>query len=311
MKLVLPTSLLAAALTAAMMIAAPSDAQSRRELAERIDNLEAELVQMQDRFMAGDPVAETLLQRMDELDYQMRAMNGEIERLSFENRRMRDELDRLGADVDSLLSAPQPAWPGDAADPGEALGADGEPTGAMAGEAGELSPRNGDNDRGATGENLAIVDPDDPFAEERAAATGMLGAPRDEYRPPSPQEMFASAQSRLRDGDFISAREEFSDFVAEYGDDPRAGEAYYWLGETYFVEERYGEAADAFIASLRNQPNGEKAPESLVRLAGSLDGLGQSREACDALARFNRQYPNASNAARARAARVADDAGCN
>lgn len=59
------------ALTAAIALSAPSQAQSRRELAERIDATEVRLGNLESEFMAGDPVAEALIRRMDELEYQV------------------------------------------------------------------------------------------------------------------------------------------------------------------------------------------------------------------------------------------------
>ena len=48
-----------------MALAAPAEAQSRRELAARLDAAEARLAELESRFLAGDPVAETLMRRAD------------------------------------------------------------------------------------------------------------------------------------------------------------------------------------------------------------------------------------------------------
>lgn len=287
-------------LASTMFVAAPAHAQSRREMTERIDATEVRIGRLEDSFLAGDPVADTLMQRLDALDYQVREMTGEIERLSFENRQMRQQLDRM-------QSQPAPAATPDAA---------GMP--ALDSEAAAWM-REGLDDGAEPAVGAAIVNPGDPFADARQAATGVLGGSTTStstsaLAPMTPVSdpglIFDDAHGRLLDGDFDGAQAGFETFVNEHGDDPRAGEAWYWLGETFFVRNNYAESADAYIASLRARPDGERAPDALVRLAASLHGLGRTREACDTLGRFGRQFPQASAASRDRAARESVRAGC-
>ena len=278
-------------LAAALFAAAPAHAQSRREMTERIDATEVRIGHLEQSFMAGDPVADTLMRRLDALEYQVREMTGDIERLGFENRQLRQQLDRLQAPPAS--AAPLGATAGTPQIDDEAAawmqeGLDGESAG------------------------VAVVNPGDPFASERAAATGVLGgAPGAAALPVSdPATVYDDARARLLDGDFDGAQYGFESFVTDHGDDPRAGEAWYWLGETFFVRNNFAASADAYIASLRAQPAGVRAPDALVRLAASLHGLERTREACETLARFGRQFPNASAASRDRAARESVRAGC-
>ncbi len=285
------------------LAASPADAQSRRELAERIDATEVRIGELESEFMAGDPVAETLIRRMDELEYQVQSLTGEAERLSFENRRLRQQVEALEQDVESNR---RPAGPS-ADDPAvawmsEGLGADDE-----------MVPGNGAGS--ANGADLAIIDPDDPHGEARAAATGVLGgAPASTMSPVAapvdPAMSYEAARARLLDGDFIGAQDGFERFVADNPDHGLTSQAYYWLGETFYVRSDFTRAADAYIASLRQQPNGDKAPDALVRLAASLHGMGRTEDACATLARFGRQFPNAEPASQARAARESVRANC-
>jgi tol-pal system protein YbgF len=279
------------AVAAVLVMSAPAQSQSRRELGERIDATEVRIGELESSFLAGDPVADTLLQRMEALDYQLREMTGEIERLSFENRQLRGQVRSLETDLELIRNPPQPAVPTEA----EAWLSEGLDQGA--------SPL------GAA--DVAVTDPSDPHAAERAAATGVLGAARDVSEPASdPNLIYGQARGRLLDGDFVGAQTGFELFIAEHGDDRRAGEALYWLGETFFVRDDYASAADSYIASLRKEPNGVKAPDALIRLAASLHGLGRTNDACGTLARFGQQFPNASQASRDRAARESTRANC-
>lgn len=169
------------------------------------------------------------------------------------------------------------------------------------------------------GGGVAVVDPDDPYGEARAEATGVLGAPSGTAADvrelpvapaPDPEALYGAARDKLLDGDFGGAQVEFETFVNEYPDHPRTGEAWYWLGETFFVRSDFTSAAEAYISSLRSQPDGGKAPDALVRLAASLNGMGRQSEACSTLERFDSQFPDAPAASRARAAREAVRANC-
>jgi len=168
----------------------------------------------------------------------------------------------------------------------------------------------------ADGASLAIVDPDDPHAEARAAATGVLGGNAGQaptaaaMEPVDPTLAFNAARARLVDSDFIGAQSGFEAFIADNPDHALTAQAQYWLGETFYVRSNFTQAADAFISSLRLQPAGEKAPDALVRLAASLHGMGRTEDACSTLARFGRQFPNAAPASQARAARESVRANC-
>ena len=298
-------------------IAAPAEAQSRRELAARLDAAEARLAEIEARALQGDPVAETLMSRLDALEREQRVMTGEVERLAFENRRMRSELEQMGRDVDALLANSYgPAISGEAGGPAQL----------------EAQP----------------LDPNDPFAEERAASVQPLQAPdgmqarrpeddtqsensegapmgnpgrveetfaASELAAPEgaaadPDAVFSEGRARLLDGDFGGAREAFADYTSQFPDGEQAGEAWYWLGETHFINGEYSEAADSYIASLQQNRQGVRAPDALVRLGASLAALGDTGRACQVLATFPSEFPRASEEARRKAQREVARIGC-
>ncbi len=268
----------------ALVAATPAEAQSRRELGERIDATEVRIGELESQFLAGDPVVDTLMQRLDAMDYQVRDLTGLVEQLQFENRQLRQQVESLQMQV----APPPPAIADDAA--------------AFMNEGLETLP--------AGAEPLDDVPGADPeFATARANATGVLGAEMDPVAV-DPDQAFDAARSRLLDGDFDGAQLGFEAFVARFPDHGNSGEAYYWLGETFFVRDDFGSAADNYIASLRAQPDGAKAPDALIRLAASLRGLGRVDEACGTLNQFSRQFPNASPESRERASREAVRANC-
>ena len=296
-------------------LAAPAEAQSRREMAARLDATESRLAQIESRALQGDPVAETLMQRVDALEREQRVLTGEIERLAFENRQMRASLDQLQRTMNALL------------DGGVSAGGD---------------PRSGD---GPALLEPSEIDAGDPFGQARADSVQPLQAPPGAraQRPASdtsgssgagpaggpsqlgggeasldganqvqdPDALYQRGRTRLLEGDFAGAREAFEAFTVDHPGHARADEAWYWLGETHFVNGDLDAAADSYIASLRADRRGEQAPDALVRLGASLAGLGETGRACQVLGTFGSEFPNAGAEARRKASRESARIGCS
>jgi tetratricopeptide (TPR) repeat protein len=72
--------------------------------------------------------------------------------------------------------------------------------------------------------------------------------------------LYQTANARLLDGDFGGARELLREFTQAYPDDAKVGQAWYWLGETHFINGDFQDAADAYIASLQADRQGARAP---------------------------------------------------
>ena len=106
------------------------------------------------------------------------------------------------------------------------------------------------------------------------------------------------------------AEQAFRDFLGRYPKSQLAGNAQYWLGETYYVRGQYKEAADAFLTGYKSYRKGQKAPESLLRLAMSLNRLNQSKTACTALQALASEFPDAPARVRETADKERSRAGC-
>jgi tol-pal system protein YbgF len=93
--------------------------------------------------------------------------------------------------------------------------------------------------------------------------------------------------------DYAAAETSFRQLVRHYPNDPLAGKAQYWLGESYYVRGQFKEAADAFLNGYKKYTSGEKAPDGLVKLGMSLAELGQKDAACSTLSEFSTRFPSA------------------
>ncbi len=329
MRFLNPSAIAAAFASAALTVAAPATAApSRAELEASVIRLENALAEvqsrlrrMEERSLTGDPAAMTFTQQIEAIQAELVRVVGELEEARFQNSRLQNDLRTLrrelqlrDAEVAERLGL-EPAFTAP-----EDLGLNeygaGNPFGAAPaapGARGRANPflSSSEPPLGEPGA-LAESDPsffgDDPFAEERAAAVGTLGASAP--LPDDPAAALAAAKNLLIDGRFEAAEAAFAEFQQRFGDSPQAGEALYWQGEAHNLRGQYEQAKNLYIDSLRTDPAGPRAADAMIALASSLQSMNLNSEACNTLASFPRQYPNAALSVRAKADRVSQAAGC-
>ena len=119
-----------------------------------------------------------------------------------------------------------------------------------------------------------------------AAAAASANAPA-----ATPNDQYEAAFALLRRADYPGAEQALRAFVTQHPKDPLAGNAQYWLGETFYVRKNWKDAAIAFAEGYQKYPRSGKAPDDLLKLAMSLGNLGQKTNACTALARLDHDFP--------------------
>ncbi len=124
-----------------------------------------------------------------------------------------------------------------------------------------------------------------------------------------PEAMYERSYESLLRRQFGQAESGFRTFLDKHRDHSLAGNAQYWLGETYYVQGEYKDAAQAFLVGYRDFPKSRKAAESLLKLGLSLGRLGQKQQACAAYTQIDSQFPKATEA-RKRAQSEIKRAGC-
>jgi tol-pal system protein YbgF len=284
-------------LTASLYLASPAQAQSKRELAAQNAQLAQRVSILEQRLLTGDPAAERLMARMDSLETSQRSLTGEIERLRYERENLVSELDALEGDIRAMQELSNRIRIHlDAVD----LVA--QETQGRA-ESYEYGPK-------IDGQPSAI--PDAPVYEEKELVIGEETTISESEMPlgEDVSQLGQIGKTKLAEGDFAGAQVSLSQYLEFNPDAVDAGEMSFWLGESYFVRGGYADAADAYIASMRKNPDGEKAPNAMVRLAAALRELGKTAEACQTLASFPSQFPDARDAVREKANVEAARTGC-
>jgi tol-pal system protein YbgF len=127
--------------------------------------------------------------------------------------------------------------------------------------------------------------------------------------PESPEALYERSNESLLRRQFGDAESGFSSFVSKYPEHSLAGSAQYWLGETYYAQGDFRQAAQNFLQGYKGYPKSRRAPDSLLKLGISLNKLGQTQQACAAFGAIGGEFPNAVDAKK-RAQAESKRAGC-
>jgi tol-pal system protein YbgF len=126
----------------------------------------------------------------------------------------------------------------------------------------------------------------------------------------SSKQLYETGYGLLLAQDYGAAEGAFEEFLQRFPNDPLAGNAQYWLGETFYVRGQFKPAAAAFLKGYQAYGRSSKAPDSLLKLAMSLDRLGQRDAACSSYGELSIKFPNAPGAVKGRADNERRRLGC-
>jgi len=266
---------LALALCAAACLSLPAQAQQRfqiSDLVQRLGQLESEVARLR---IAPGPGAGSDVARLDLIEQELRRLTGIVERLEYDARQSsaasEKRLDAIEGRLSSLEDAPQsvaPPAPPPAAIPFAT--AQPAPPAAIPFEA---AP---------------------PYQPQASVPAPAPFTPQTGTTIQSADALYDEGVRLLRIGSFDQAGAQFEDLVSTYPEDPKAGEAQFWLGDMHGRLGRHEQAAAAFLDSFRRWPNGPKAPDSLLKLGMTLATIGQTQEACLSFREVSARYPTAN-----------------
>ena len=97
----------------------------------------------------------------------------------------------------------------------------------------------------------------------------------------------------LKDRDYAGAEVAFNELIQRFKQGELVGNAYYWLGETYYAQGQYDRAALTFGEGVTSHDKSSKAPDMVLKLGMSFAALNRKDDACGAYSILNRKFPNA------------------
>ncbi len=311
------------AVTAGLSLGLPARAQGTEleGLLQRIERLQRDMNTLQRFVFKGEPVpageqvagtagetggltraaAARTDQRLSQFETQLRMLTGQVEEAVYRNNQNNERLERLAAETDlRLRQLEQGMMPG---------------TGMQAAPNGQMAPGVAGGDQAsfasqpqvfgtirqsdleamqsqpvAPGTGIAQQDTSlaavQPGGQEATAAYTLVGT--------TPEEQYKHAFGLLSQANYGEAELALRSFVDQNPSDRLAGNAKYWLGETFYVRQDYQQAAVTFAEAYQEYPDSAKAPDNLLKLGMSLSALGSQSDACGTFVELLKRYPDAA-----------------
>jgi tol-pal system protein YbgF len=277
----------------------PSDRLARIEagtqaLAQRVGAGEVQVAQA-----SGVPssLAADFEVRLQRLEQTLQDLTGRVEETSHQAAQANDAIRLMREDYEFRFQALERggAPGGKPGEPPVVGGGAPTVTPPVAGKAGQSAAMPPAAASGQPPAKLGATTPSAPLQPQAAAPAAPAAAGGD------PQAEYDRAYAILRTEDWDKAEKAFSAFVARNPKNAMAGNAQYWLGETFYVRRKFQDAAVAFAEGFKSYPTNNKAPDNLLKLGLALNELGKQKEACTAYGQLIDRFPGASVAIKRRA----------
>ena len=245
------------------LIAQPAFAQSRLSLAERVTKLEVQ---------AGASNAQTtqleLLQRLNDLQVEVQQLRAASEQQSFELEQLKKRARDQYLDLDSRLQSMSGHAPSTGLVPPSSMGD--APVSEPVTDSGAFTPANNE---------LPTVAPSTPPPIAAAPAV-------------NERADYDLAFDALKRGQYAEASKKFDGFLKVYPQGEFADNATYWLGESYYVTQKYPVALKTFQGLLASFPQSKKAPDALLKVGYCYYQLGDTAKATTTLKSVMERYPD-------------------
>src|ERR1700749_4410984 len=241
--------IVAAAFVAAVAFASPAYAQ-RQSLAERVTALE-----QQAQSHGGAQGNIELVNQINALQSQVQTLQGQVEELRHQLEEMKNRSKEQYIDLDSRIGRLEGRNPTGAAPP---------PANA--------NPNNGNLPDMNLGGAQSAPPPAQQLPQDAQPIDAQQMVPPDRGAPPpaaSPEDMkgaYDQAFAALKDGRYAESARRFQVFIQQYPNSELTPNAFYWLGESYYVTQNYPISLDTFRRLLQQFPDSQKAPHALLKI---------------------------------------------
>ncbi len=280
-----------------------------RALIDRIDRLQREMVTLQRQVYKGEAppasaigaaagtsgitttAAARIELRLSQFETELRTLTGQVEEAVHGNNQLRERLERLATEMDFRLQQLEQA-------PRPGVAMQGAPAGQAAPDTGQPRVLGTVSQADLEALRSQPVEPASPAAQAQPGAlqpgAQQAATPGYALSGETPAEQYNHAFGLLSQANYGEAELALRTFVELNPQDPLAGNAKYWLGETYYVRQDYQQAAVTFAEAYQEYPKSGKAPDNLLKLGMSLSALGSKPDACGTFVELLKRYPKAA-----------------
>lgn len=245
----------AAALVAAAAFAVPAQAQQRLSLSERVQRLEQQ-------SSGGAQGSVDLVNQIQALQSQVQSLQGQVEELRHQLGEAQQRTKDQYIDLDSRIGRIEGGRPAAVIAPGSS-----NPNAGQGLQDIQLGVPAGTDVPGSLSAADAQLAPADQVGSatptDAPAASNM--EPTAVSDPEAEKRSYDEAFSALKDGRYAESARRFQAFIDQYPNSDLAGNAYYWLGESYYVTQNYRVALETFSTLLSRFPQNQKAPDALLK----------------------------------------------
>ncbi|MBR1648538.1 MAG: tol-pal system protein YbgF [Alphaproteobacteria bacterium] len=256
-------------------------AQDATIIAQELDDIREDIKIIQRRLYNNGSDESDAVVQLGRLDEQVRITSGRMEELEYKIKQLDEKIDMINKDIDVRMNL-------------------------LEGKKINASASNN------------VVDNSPKFAAPVAgnapqAIVGGAISKSDELKPvkgTTAPEIYQAGLEALKAGRHDEAQKAFAKILDKYPSDKLAGNAQYWLGETYYARKEYDQSAVAFAKGYQQYKNGTKAPDSLLKLGMSMQALGKNKEACTAYKSVNKEFPKAEKNLKNKAEDLKKKLGC-
>ncbi|KFC72252.1 TPR repeat containing exported protein [Devosia sp. LC5] len=272
----------------------------------------------------------TLMLRIQQLEEQIRSLNGQVEGLTFQLTQIQTLMQRQSEENAARFQALEGGAPGNPAGASQPQAlpqapADESTVPLTDIPAQGVQPLPGETEFDPTFDDGSVPMDDLGNSNDPLVGTGRTGGtdlttgePLDlTYDPaagpsgnPDADAQFRAGYEALARGDYGFAEDQFSQFIELYPDNPQVTDAANWLGDALLQRQAYSEAADVLLNAFQKAPDNPRAPELLLKLGMSLSGAGERETACRTFAEVDRRYTTLPDAVKGRLAEEKTKAEC-
>ncbi len=267
-----------------------SVAEGVGELTTRLDRVELGLKRVQKNLAAvkknaGGSGSDAAFMQVQELEQSVRTLTGDVETLRFKHDKLEERLNKINTDNDLRFKSLED----------------------------KISKLQGRLDKMSEAERKAAKEKEREKAKEAAtvkAGQQKMSKIKAEYGSLKADELYKQAMAALKKNDYKNAEARFEAVTVLYPKHKLAGNAQYWMGESFYARGNYEQAAVAFADGFKLYRDSQKAPDNLLKLGLTMSRLNKKKEACIAFKTFGREYPKVSDAMKKRLESETKKAGC-
>jgi tol-pal system protein YbgF len=240
---------------------------------------------------SASSVVADLVSQVQELQDEVRVLRGQVEdqanQLETLRQRQRDQF----LDLDQRISGQGPS------DAAESIDSAGSGASVAVAESDITASENASPEPGSSADTVNTDGPEVRPPMDTPSDTVALGTPDAQVQevaadPEEEKAAYDQAFQSLKDLRYADAAEGFQTFLARYPQSSLAGNAQYWLGESYYVTRNYDIALEAFDDLLQKYPDSSKKPDALLKIGYAHYELKQWDQARAALEQVKQQYPD-------------------